>query len=234
MIPKTRYGHRTDAKRSDGGMAPDGTVPRTTPFGQRISGLAADGQKLHAPVSDENEVITDVTRRVIADERRMTRTSDIRITSYGPLFSPAALLDELPLSEAATATVEQSRAEVRAVLDGSDHRRQPVVAASIAEQVAAGEHGLTGVMLESFLAEGKQEPGPPATLTYGQSVTDACLDFAATAAVLDGLAAAVRSRRGFLCRTGRARAPSPHRGQPGEGLVGPLLRHLEQPEFVHA
>ena len=45
---------------------------------------------------------------------------------------------------------------------GKDHRRQPVVAASIAEQVAAGERGLTGVMLESFLAEGKQEPGPPA------------------------------------------------------------------------
>ena len=52
----------------------------------------------------------------------MTRTSDTRITGYDPLFSPAALLDELPLSDAATATVEQSRAEVRAVLDGSSDR----------------------------------------------------------------------------------------------------------------
>ena len=78
---------------------------------------------------------------------------------------------------------------------GKDHRRQPAVAAALAEQVAAGEHGLTGVMLESFLAEGRQEPGPPHTLTYGQSVTDACLDIDTTAAVLDGLAAAVRSRR---------------------------------------
>jgi 3-deoxy-7-phosphoheptulonate synthase len=78
---------------------------------------------------------------------------------------------------------------------GKDHRRQPVVAASIAEQVAAGERGLTGVMLESFLCEGKQEAGPPATLTYGQSVTDACMDFETTAEVLDTLAAAVRSRR---------------------------------------
>jgi 3-deoxy-7-phosphoheptulonate synthase len=90
---------------------------------------------------------------------------------------------------------------------GKDHRRQPLVAASIAEQLAAGERGLTGVMLESFLVEGKQEPGPPARLTYGQSVTDACMDFATTAGVLDTLAAAVRSRRQFLCRTGRARAP---------------------------
>ncbi len=78
---------------------------------------------------------------------------------------------------------------------GKDYRRQPAVAASIAEQVAAGEHGLTGVMLESFLLEGRQEPGPPATLAYGQSVTDACMDFETTAAVLTDLAAAVSSRR---------------------------------------
>jgi 3-deoxy-7-phosphoheptulonate synthase len=81
---------------------------------------------------------------------------------------------------------------------GKDHRRQPLVTAAIAEQVAAGENGLTGVMLESFLREGKQEPGPPAALAYGQSVTDACMDFETTAAVLTDLAAAVRSRRKFL------------------------------------
>jgi 3-deoxy-7-phosphoheptulonate synthase len=74
-------------------------------------------------------------------------------------------------------------------------RRPRGVAAAIAEQVAAGERGLTGVMLESFMVEGKQEPGPPATLTYGQSVTDACMVFGTTAAVLAELAAAVRTRR---------------------------------------
>ncbi len=79
-----------------------------------------------------------------------------------------------------------------------DHRRQPLVAAALADQVAAGERGLTGVMLESFLREGRQEPGSQATLTYGQSVTDACMDIGTTAGVLDGLAAAVRSRRNWL------------------------------------
>ena len=69
------------------------------------------------------------------------------------------------------------------------------MATSIAEQVAAGEGGLTGVMLESFLVEGSQPPGPPGTLTYGQSVTDACMDFGTTAGVLAELAAAVRTRR---------------------------------------
>jgi 3-deoxy-7-phosphoheptulonate synthase len=73
--------------------------------------------------------------------------------------------------------------------------------------VAAGEDGLTGVMLESFLVEGSQKPGPPETLTYGQSVTDACMDFETTAAVLEDLAAAVRSRRSFLSRTNQLSAP---------------------------
>ena len=97
---------------------------------------------------------------------------------------------------------------------GKDHLRQPVVAASIAEQLAAGERGLTGVMLESFLVEGKQEPGPPQSLTYGQSVTDACMDFGTTADVLAELAAAVRTRRSFLTERPR-RTLAPARGVAG-------------------
>jgi len=76
-----------------------------------------------------------------------------------------------------------------------DYRRQPIVAASLAEQLAAGERGLTGVMLESFLREGRQEPGHPATLLYGQSVTDACMNIDTTADVFRDLAAAIRTRR---------------------------------------
>jgi 3-deoxy-7-phosphoheptulonate synthase len=78
---------------------------------------------------------------------------------------------------------------------GKDHRRQPAVAAALGEQIAAGERGVAGVMLESFLVEGRQEPGVPVTLVYGQSVTDACMDIETTAAVLRSLAAAVRTRR---------------------------------------
>jgi 3-deoxy-7-phosphoheptulonate synthase len=78
---------------------------------------------------------------------------------------------------------------------GKDHRRQPAVAGSLAEQVAGGERGLMGVMLESFLAEGRQEPDDPARLVYGQSITDACMDVDTTAGVLGELAAAARRRR---------------------------------------
>jgi 3-deoxy-7-phosphoheptulonate synthase len=51
------------------------------------------------------------------------------------------------------------------------------------------------VMLESFLVAGRQDPGDPETLTYGQSVTDACMDIDMTAVALETLAASVQARR---------------------------------------
>ena len=78
---------------------------------------------------------------------------------------------------------------------GKDHTRQLGVADSLAEQLSGGEHGLAGVMLESFLVAGRQNPGDPVTLTYGQSVTDACMDIQMTASALETLATSVRARR---------------------------------------
>jgi 3-deoxy-7-phosphoheptulonate synthase len=77
-----------------------------------------------------------------------------------------------------------------------DYRRQAVVASAVADQLADGERGLAGVMLESFLRGGRQEPGDPAYLVYGRSVTDSCMDIGTTAEVLGVLAGAVRRRRG--------------------------------------
>jgi 3-deoxy-7-phosphoheptulonate synthase len=78
---------------------------------------------------------------------------------------------------------------------GKDYRKQAGVADSIAEQLNSGQDGMIGVMLESFLVAGRQEPGDPATLTYGQSVTDACMDIEMTASALETLATSVRARR---------------------------------------
>jgi 3-deoxy-7-phosphoheptulonate synthase len=89
---------------------------------------------------------------------------------------------------------------------GKDYRRQVAVAGALADQIADGQRGLTGVMLESFLRDGRQEPGEPSRLVYGRSVTDACINFDATAAVLDMLAAAVRRRRGQFCRVAEVTA----------------------------
>jgi 3-deoxy-7-phosphoheptulonate synthase len=78
---------------------------------------------------------------------------------------------------------------------GKDHSRQPFVVADIASQVSAGSTAIVGVMLESFLVAGNQDLGNAGGLTYGQSITDACMDWDTTVTVLDELAAAVRARR---------------------------------------
>jgi 3-deoxy-7-phosphoheptulonate synthase len=78
---------------------------------------------------------------------------------------------------------------------GKDHSKQVGVAQSLAEQLSGGQQGVVGVMLESFLVAGNQKPGDPATLTYGQSVTDACMDIEMTTSALETLAESVQARR---------------------------------------
>ncbi|MET9713427.1 3-deoxy-7-phosphoheptulonate synthase [Nocardiopsis alba] len=78
---------------------------------------------------------------------------------------------------------------------GKDHVRQAGVAREIAAQVAEGQQGIIGVMLESFLEEGAQKLGDPADLVYGQSITDKCMGWETTEGVLADLADAVRRRR---------------------------------------
>jgi 3-deoxy-7-phosphoheptulonate synthase len=78
---------------------------------------------------------------------------------------------------------------------GKNPDRQPLAAADVAEQIAAGSGAIVGVMLESFLVGGRQDLGTGTPLTYGQSITDACMDWDATVQVLERLAAGVRARR---------------------------------------
>ncbi|WP_287803832.1 3-deoxy-7-phosphoheptulonate synthase [Diaphorobacter sp.] len=75
------------------------------------------------------------------------------------------------------------------------HRRQIDVAQDVAQQIAAGDARITGVMIESHLQEGRQDIVDGQPLTPGVSVTDACISFAQTVPVLHQLAAAVRERR---------------------------------------
>ncbi|MFM8277774.1 MAG: 3-deoxy-7-phosphoheptulonate synthase, partial [Cyanobium sp.] len=77
-----------------------------------------------------------------------------------------------------------------------DYRRQGEVLRSVADQVRDGSTQVMGVMLESHLVAGQQKiPADLSQLTYGQSVTDACIDLATTLELLDELAAAVREVR---------------------------------------
>jgi 3-deoxy-7-phosphoheptulonate synthase len=81
-----------------------------------------------------------------------------------------------------------------------DYRRQPEVATNVAAQIAAGNHAISGIMLESHLVAGRQEMDGKKLeeLVYGQSITDGCIGFDSTRQVLSELAEAVEKRRS-LC-----------------------------------
>src|SRR5436309_10842450 len=76
-----------------------------------------------------------------------------------------------------------------------DDQRQPPVAHDIGAQVAQGEGGIVGVMMESFISDGRQDLEDSRRLAYGQSITDACMGWEMTVPVLRRLAAAVRAPR---------------------------------------
>ena len=77
---------------------------------------------------------------------------------------------------------------------GKDPEKQFFAAGEIADQIADGNKAIVGVMLESFLVEGRQDLRPGEKLTYGQSITDACISWEETVSALERFAAAVQAR----------------------------------------
>jgi 3-deoxy-7-phosphoheptulonate synthase len=107
--------------------------------------------------------------------------------------------------KAACAEIEAAKLRCSLMIDCShansskQFAKQTEVAADVAAQVAGGSRCIFGVMVESHLQEGAQKftPGKddPAKLAHGQSITDACLGWDASVAVLETLAKAVKARR---------------------------------------
>ncbi len=110
----------------------------------------------------------------------------------GPNYGAAAV-------DAALALLAKAGLPQRVMIDAShdnsdkDPLRQPKIVADIAAQVAAGNRAIQGVMVESFLVEGRQDQSDH--MTYGQSITDGCLGWDQTVELLGTLADGVRARR---------------------------------------
>ena len=102
---------------------------------------------------------------------------------------------------AAAATLSQAGVSSRIMVDCShgnsckDYRRQPLVCAEVARQVSEGSQHILGVMIESHLQAGNQSIDAQ-PLTYGQSITDACVSWEMTLPMLAQLSEAVLKRRG--------------------------------------
>jgi 3-deoxy-7-phosphoheptulonate synthase len=108
-------------------------------------------------------------------------------------------------STSVASTVEQMEkagAKPRIMIDcshansGKDHRKQGAVCHSVAGQVASSEEShIMGAMIESNLVAGSQSLVNGKALVYGQSITDACIDWPETQTLLRELAGAVQKRR---------------------------------------
>lgn len=118
----------------------------------------------------------------------------LRGGARGPNFDRASV-------RAALDALRDAGLPERLIVDAShgnserDHLRQPAIVKEIAAQIAAGERGIAGVMVESFLVAGRQDLVETSRLVYGQSITDACIGWDDTVAVLQDLASAARERR---------------------------------------
>ena len=103
--------------------------------------------------------------------------------------------------QAASEVLERAGLAPRIMIDashansGKNPDNQPAVAADVAAQLEQGERRIIGVMVESHLVGGRQDPVAGRPLTYGQSITDGCLGWEASVALLERLADAVRTRR---------------------------------------
>ncbi|WP_448134543.1 3-deoxy-7-phosphoheptulonate synthase AroG [Stenotrophomonas rhizophila] len=103
--------------------------------------------------------------------------------------------------EATSQTLAKSHLAARIMIDAShansskNPENQPKVIADINAQLANGEERIVGVMVESHLVAGRQDLVEGQPLTYGQSITDGCIGWDSSLAVLESLAEAVRARR---------------------------------------
>ena len=122
----------------------------------------------------------------------------LRGSSHGPNYdreSVAAALEALKTSKASGPSEHGLVIDAAHGNCGKDENREAEVIEEIAARIAAGEQGVLGVMMESFLKGGHQKPAPLDQLVYGQSITDACVPWERTEQLLHTLADAVATRR---------------------------------------
>lgn len=123
----------------------------------------------------------------------------LRGSSHSPNYDAGSIA--AAMAEARAEMPEGSAAVCGLVVDcshgnsGKDERRQAEVVRELAARIAAGEPGIAGLMMESFIEGGNQPAGRLDTLVYGRSITDRCISWPDTEVLLRDLARAVADRR---------------------------------------
>lgn len=133
---------------------------------------------------------------------------------------------QAPWVDVARRTLNDRRLPQRLIIDCShgnsrkQHERQRLVVEDLAKRLALGEQTVFGMMIESHLHEGRQPFSAgvhsPKGLKYGQSITDACLDWDSTVELLDILSHSVEQRRAHAGSGLQPDARTPQEAHPQE------------------
>ena len=153
-----------------------------------------------AAASEHHFLSINLDGHVIAAETRGNPDCHIilRGSSHGPNYDSESVrsaleaIHQAPLGPGACRGLIVDAAHGNC---GKDPVREAQVVEELADRLAKGEQGLSGIMMESFLEGGHQKPAPLDQLVFGRSVTDACIAWDRTEELLQILADAVQARR---------------------------------------
>ncbi|MDR0950446.1 MAG: 3-deoxy-7-phosphoheptulonate synthase [Candidatus Ancillula sp.] len=115
----------------------------------------------------------------------------------GPNYAPQFVEEALTLARLNDAPKTAQNGVIIDAAHGNSNKneiREVEVVRELAARIKSGEKGLSGIMIESFIEGGNQSAGPLSSLIYGKSITDPCVDWDTSAALLDELAEAVSVR----------------------------------------
>ncbi|ORY72925.1 hypothetical protein BCR35DRAFT_153469 [Leucosporidium creatinivorum] len=187
---------------TDGSLSVAVDAMRSASHPHAFLGVTESG--LAAIVRTKGELPRSCSLAVFTNLAAHTGNRDLHVILRGG--TKGTNFDSVSVKAAAASVGKISTAEIpflpAAMVDAShansskDHNNQPKVIANVCEQLAAGERGIMGVMIESNLEAGNQKtPTGKVGLRRGVSITDACVDWETTKPMLRGLNDAVAARR---------------------------------------
>jgi 3-deoxy-7-phosphoheptulonate synthase len=162
--------------------------------------IKAAADSCFAAASEHHFLSINLDGHVIAAETRGNPDCHLilRGSSHGPNYDAASVRDAIEAlahSQASGPSLHGLIIDAAHGNSGKDEMVEAEVVEQIAARLAAGETGISGIMMESFIESGNQPPAPLEQLVYGKSVTDPCIPWDRTEELLHTLADAVHTRR---------------------------------------
>ena len=181
LISWSAIGARTTESQTHRQMASGLSMPlgfKNTTTGDLVAAVNA------IKAATQPQTFLGVSEQGVASAVTTSGNPDCHIILRGGDQGPNYGADDVA---AATSQLEKNNLQPAIMIDashancGKQHEKMPAVFEEIIRQRTAGNHHLIGAMLESNIIAGNQSfPRPINELTYGQSITDQCIDWQTT------------------------------------------------------